>query len=164
MILELFDQCVRHQTGGEMGKFIRARNASELSFAYERLGQEIDLAKEPPGEAQAFFQKLIKKRPSFFSNYLRKKCCLFFVSIVGGKEAAVSFREGSFRNSGEVHKWMYDLYSLKNLLEAKGFEKTQRFSESESQIPRFSQFELELVNGRIRKPQSLILESRKKIS
>lgn len=63
---------------------------------------------------------------------------------------------------GELHKWMYDRFSLGRLLTAAGFVEARKCSALESAIPRFREYQLdETPEGRVRKPDSLFMEARK---
>jgi hypothetical protein len=64
-----------------------------------------------------------------------------------------------FRRQGEIHFWMYDSYSLGQLLQGVGFVRSQRFNAAESQIPDWSSFHLDTEpDGSIYKPDSLYME------
>ena len=67
-----------------------------------------------------------------------------------------------FRASGEVHRWMYDRWSLGRLLEECGFSDTRVCAASESRIPGFSAYLLDCEeDGSTRKPDSLFIEAQK---
>lgn len=78
-----------------------------------------------------------------------------------GSRGAAAVREGLFRDGGEVHRWMYDRFSLARALREVGFASIQRRLAGESDIPGFPRYELEIINGRERKPDSLYMEGRK---
>ena len=81
-----------------------------------------------------------------------------------GKDALKSFDEGLFRNQGEVHRWMYDRYSLKRLCQAHGFVDFKVQSATDSSIEIYDSFELDSINGNVRKPDSLFVECRKSLA
>lgn len=67
---------------------------------------------------------------------------------------------GDARSRGETHQWMYDFYNLSTLLRQAGFQDVTRKSFSESNIPGWAEFRLELdAAGEERKPRSLYCES-----
>src|SRR5574339_3476 len=68
---------------------------------------------------------------------------------------------GHFRLSGECHRWMYDRFSLKHLLEQCGFSGIRTCSAFESGIAGFASFGLDVVDGKVRKPDSLFMEANK---
>ena len=68
---------------------------------------------------------------------------------------------GAFRSNGEIHQWMYDSYSLSHLLRKVGFEQIKVCSAFESRILNWEKYELDTVDGEIRKPDSLFIEATK---
>ena len=78
-----------------------------------------------------------------------------------GREAESALNEGLFRSRGEIHRWMYDRYSLRRLCIAHGFVDFRVCEATESQIERFTDFQLDTVGELIRKPDSLFVECRK---
>lgn len=75
-----------------------------------------------------------------------------------GDLGAEAFREALFRSSGEVHRWMYDSFSLGRLMRKYGFSDTYSCAATESRIPGFVSYNLDTVNGKVRKPDSLFME------
>jgi len=79
-----------------------------------------------------------------------------------GKKAVHALEIGDFRLSGEVHQWMYDQFSLKQILLDVGFKNPIRRAAHESAIPSWSSFALDtLPDGAVRKPDSLFMEANK---
>ena len=69
---------------------------------------------------------------------------------------------GRFRESGEVHKWMYDRWSLRVLLEKCGFQEIAVCAANESRIPGFERYNLDVTESPlVRKPDSLFIEALK---
>ena len=136
MTLELFDQMVREESGGEMGKYWQQNPMPEQEFIIARMGQEV-AENIKPSE-----RKCSKRRR--FDSFRR------------------SYRSNRLRRSGEVHKWMYDAVSLARLLEETGFENCESRQATESDIPLFAESMLDVTaDGKIRKPDSLFMEARK---
>jgi predicted SAM-dependent methyltransferase len=134
MTLELFDQMVREESGGEMGKYWQQNPMPELEFIIARMGQEV------VQNIQVSERKSSKRRRSDAFRH--------------------SYRSNKFRQSGEVHKWMYDAVSLKRLLEETGFESCKSRQAMESDIPLFTECMLDVTaDGKIRKPDSLFMEA-----
>ena len=76
------------------------------------------------------------------------------------KEDLKALEIGRFRMSGEIHKWMYDQYSLGQLLLEAGFQNPTRKTAFESDIVNWSTFHLDTdPDGSIRKPDSLFMEA-----
>jgi hypothetical protein len=134
MTLELLDQLVREQKGGEMLKYWAQDPMPAEQFVVQRCGWE----------AWHNIQRLRQERRA------DKSGC--------GKRP--SPREvARFRDSGEVHKWMYDRYSLSELLRKAGFTGIATRSAGDSAIPNFQSYNLEITpEGKVRKPDSLFME------
>jgi len=81
------------------------------------------------------------------------------VTVVAGPGARRELKLGRFRTSGEVHLWMYDRVSLGRSLLAAGFADAVVRGPGESGIADFADFGLEVVRGRVRKPESLYMEA-----
>jgi hypothetical protein len=80
--------------------------------------------------------------------------------LLAGRDGIHAYDQGRFRRSGELHKWMYDRYSLANALKAAGFTDTKQLEATESRIPEWSSFNLDTEpNGRTYKPDSLFMEA-----
>lgn len=161
MKLELLDQLVRDQSGGQMGQYITSERISNEEFVRSRLGDEFlqcrEHAKKPeacePPQVQTFTGRIGQ---SVFN--MRKKMTRKIVRWLMGAEAQRAFDEGLFRRQGEVHRWMYDRFSLKQVCEAVGFRDFQVCDAMTSRIDDFGRFELDAIEGKIRKPDSLFSE------
>lgn len=115
VMLELFDQFVRTELGGEKGK----------------------LASASPHDQETWLQRF--KRP--------------FVRLLLPNDPA---------ETGELHRWMYDDYSLVRLLRTVGFARVKRVHYNESDIPDFAAFYLDNeLDGSEYKPGSLYVEATK---
>ena len=99
MTLELLDQMVREETGGEMWNYWRQNPMPAEEFVIERTGREV-------------LQFILP---------LRAKGLAALSDPPSGGQSKKPIEVGRFRESGEVHKWMYDRHSLKRLLEGCGF-------------------------------------------
>ena len=70
---------------------------------------------------------------------------------------------GNAAKVGELHRWMYDEYSLRELLLDVGFENVQTESPTTSKIEGWAQFNLDTnKDGSIYKPESLYIEGIRK--
>ena len=137
MTVELVDQLARHHSGGEMLEFWRRDPVPALDFVLERMGAQAR-------ESILALRQAPKQAPP----------------------ADTSPQEvGRFRLSGECHQWMYDSHSLGRLLAAAGFEAVRSVAASESDIPDFSRYHLDVeADGGVRKPDSFFLEARKPLA
>jgi predicted SAM-dependent methyltransferase len=154
MLMELLDQTTRTSRGGEMLKFLLKKDLNNKDFIRSRIGQEAEQywiaesqdPQERPGRK--------KKNPI-------KTLGKGLLKWLLGKEAAAAFEEVLLRNSGEVHRWMYDRFFLKRLLERSGFEDVRVCRADESRIYNFNSYGLDIQDGKIRKPDSLFMEGKK---
>jgi predicted SAM-dependent methyltransferase len=165
-IIELIDQLVREKSGGEMLKYWMQKDLVNENLLATRLGHEftawrkkhvehlIDIPKSEDAifirDTKSIFQKLA---------YAWKK---YWLSKWQIKE--VDLEIGAFRNFGEVHKWMYDSYSLKSLLSNIGFSSVRNVTALDSMIVNWEKESiLDIENDVKRKPDSLYMEAIKSV-
>ena len=143
MMLELLDQMVRNESGGEMLRALRRVPLPAEDFIVERIGWEAKgMIAQIRAEAAAAPQAAKPSHPTALS-----------------AEAI-----GRFRQSGEVHQWMYDRFSLRRLLTETGFVEAAVTTASDSRIEGFAAYGLDVeAGGQVRKPDSLFVEARKPI-
>jgi hypothetical protein len=144
ILIEMFDQMVRNESGGEMLNYWKQDPMPAESFVIERVGSEVlDLLPQ------------LRQTPS--SDSPPKS------DPRAARDAAPSpLKIGEFRLSGEVHQWMYDRYSLGRLLQVAGFQPGRVCRAEESEVPNFKRYLLDIeANGAVRKPDSLFMEARK---
>ncbi|MDB6053064.1 MAG: glycosyl transferase group 1 [Verrucomicrobiales bacterium] len=141
MQIELLDQMVREQSGGEMLEYWKKNPMPAEEFVIHRMGHEVTqfltyIRSQPPSPTPLPYRSI--------QNYTQKT----------PEEVT------AFRRQGEVHRWMYDRVSLKSLLETVGFHNAHRCQAGESQIANFNSYQLDLnPDGTIRKPDSLFMEA-----
>ena len=146
IMIELFDQMVRDQLGGEMLEYWRQKPMPDEEFVVERLGPEV--------------KNTISALRNGPHTPLRNGN-LFFKAARDNNEADLK-KLALFRVSGEIHQWMYDRYSLSKFIIQAGFCNIQRCRPDESEIPEFNSYLLDIEeNGVIRKPDSLFIEARR---
>ena len=158
ILLELFDQSVREKRGGGMADFLREGGVSIQSFVRDRIGHEVDGYWNKPAH-HSLWKRIRSANSKMIFQYGRNVVAKALVHAVAGQNAAKAFEIGTFRQSGEIHYRSYDCYSLKKILTAAGFNQTKLCHASESQIQNFSHYELDIVNGEIRKPDSIYIEA-----
>jgi hypothetical protein len=164
-LLELFDQVVRDQSGGELiaayggaaagpeQGYVLARHGAEAKpFVGKPVAPAISTAKNETGSRRTLSTAWSSAR------WLALLACC---RLLGGESAVQKLRIGAFRQSGEVHRTMYDSYSLAQLLAERGFSDVKPLSAYESDIPGFAAYGLDVIDGAVRKPDSLFLEARK---
>lgn len=160
IMLELFDQMVRNNSGGQMAEYIFQEKIENEEYVLQRIGNEAKelrkdyyISKEKQSLNIKQVVNLKQRINNIFKNLLRLGFSKNYEKIV------TYLNIGKFRQSGEIHQWMYDRYSLPLLLRNNGFNKIEVKTAYESQIPEFSTFDLDVLNGGIRKPDSLFIEA-----
>jgi predicted SAM-dependent methyltransferase len=163
IMLELFDQTVRNYSGGLMTKYLRQDNLPNEQYILDRTGYVGRSIRDEyrSGIQTSALSKMKKKIQAvgilgFAKNiiaYAKQQVLCF---ILGEK-----YRIGDFRLSGEVHMWMYDRYSLGQLLHDSGFRDIEVKNPYESSIPDWGVYELDVKDGMIYDPTSLFMEARK---
>jgi predicted SAM-dependent methyltransferase len=165
ILLEMYDQTVRNYSGGEMAAYLFQEDIPNKEFVLKRSGTEGKYLREV-GHLQRQTPKIA---PESKPKQVLRKVHRFIVSpsyrrelllkLVLGQEY-YTLQIGRFRQSGEVHQWMYDRYSLTRLLEKCGFEKIVIQGATTSYIPDWVNFRLDTeVDGTIYKPDSIFVEA-----
>lgn len=162
MVLELVDQMVRDSSGGIMGCFLKNCPDYLRPFVLSRIGNEAEQFWKIQKNAENIFVRLNDMPVWWFIEKFKFYliCCLAW--LIGGRRGFRAFKEGWFRTSGEVHRWMYDRFSLGKLLENACFENVIICKPGISQIPEFEKYDFEIYSGSIRKPDSLFMEGSRK--
>ena len=142
-LIEMFDQTVREYPGGLMKESLATQDEHLKEFMYNRIGR-IEVSKK---------QKSSKRKSIIFR--IKRK----LTKILLTEKEYSSLNLGLFRKSGEIHKWMYDKYSLTKLLQDTGFKKVEIMNHESSNIPEWSTYELDVRNGKILNPTSLYIEA-----
>lgn len=157
IMLEMYDQVARNRPGGEMASFLTRLSPAESDYVRARIGEEAERiwATEPLPVSNPNHMQIWRKR----FNRCRLRLAGFFVALIAGRRAARSFQRGIFRDSGEVHQWMFDRYSLGRMLKDAGFVQVRVCQAHESGIQDFGTYDLDTVNGKVRKPDSLFIEA-----
>jgi predicted SAM-dependent methyltransferase len=165
ILLEMYDQTVRNKSGGDMLNFLSRENISSQEFAIARCGVEIKNIIEN-SQQQSFtntipennLKKFLKHiyRLLRYSNYRHQAILKLILSQI----ELDALEMGQFRQSGEVHQWMYDHYSLSSLLKKCGLQEITKRTAHESYTPEWTSFNLDTEpDGSIYKPDSLYVEA-----
>ncbi|MFK7759402.1 MAG: methyltransferase domain-containing protein [Phycisphaerales bacterium] len=138
-MLEMLDQLIRTRSGGRMRDAWLVDNHPAESYITERMGDEYT-------EARESFTARAKPARSF-----------------GPHSSDPSSRKlTKFRNSGEIHRWMYDRFSLPRLMETVGLVNPRVVAHNESGIKGWESYGLETrVDGKPMKPDTLAVEATK---
>ncbi len=150
LLMELVDQLARHAPGGEFPGFLRSASDVQRRFAIERWGHEAArlMADESAGDrGRTSVRELL--RPGEWLGALASRL-------------SERWRVGTFRTSGEAHRWMYDAVSLAEALGRAGFVEIRSVSAVESRIAGWATFGLDADGqGTPHKPDSLYMEASK---
>lgn len=156
MMIELLDQATRTVPGGEAAEACRVASPAQRAFIESRWGREARAlfaggsGALRPTRWKAAVAELRRQGPGALRDALAVR--------LGGS----AYRVGAFRESGEVHQWMYDDVTLSRALDEAGFERCLRVGPSESRIPGWPGFELDAdASGVPHKPDSLYIEASK---
>ncbi|MEO6003556.1 MAG: methyltransferase domain-containing protein [Opitutus sp.] len=166
MMLELIDQMVRSRSGGAMGEAIKAGAPNE-AFIEQRIGHEFTamraafkagdhgklarLRAMDPTERRHKVLRQLRQIPGI----IRRAIAGLFLS----RADRAALQLGRFRQSGEVHLWMYDRFSLARLMVQAGFREPRVKVAGQSDIPDWVRFGLDVDStGAPIKPDLLYVE------
>jgi predicted SAM-dependent methyltransferase len=143
ILIEMFDQVSRNQSGGEMAKYLSQPELPNPSYLRQRLGGYADNWRSKmniPPPKMGFLEKLkrIAQRPEILRRIWHR--------IVLTKKERDFIRIGQFRLGGEVHYHMYDAYSIQRLLKQEGFQQIAVKDPVTSNIPDWKAFDLDSVD------------------
>lgn len=158
-MLEMYDQTIRQKEGGEMIDYILDISRNNDAFLIERNGSETKKLIENLRNFKNI--SATEKKSGKFSLYNLKSRIKNKLIRTLLKDDFKALQIGKFRLSGEIHQWMYDRYSLSVLLKKNGFSNVKVVSATESKIPDWNSFNLDVINGLVRKPDSLFMEGQK---
>jgi len=142
IIIELLDQMVRTESGGEMLKMYKSDvtlNDDFLrAYIFKRVGEKLNV----PYISVSSTNKIWI--PDLTLEKIKKLLFYTYISTIK-KLFPRSIRDSLIVNTsiGEKHLWMYDSYSLSEKLKKNGFINIKFFTHNESQIPYFSDYFLD---------------------
>ena len=167
MLLEMYDQTVRNNSGGEMATYLSTEHIPNEEFVLQRYGieaknlisagsqhrQQSQPASVPEGQPKRLLKQIYR-----FLRYPTNRQELLLKFLLGEEYSALQI--GRFRQKGEIHQWMYDRYSLALLLEQCCLENVVQRTATESYIPDWTGFNLDTeLDGTVYKPDSLFMEA-----
>jgi predicted SAM-dependent methyltransferase len=162
MMLELFDQTIRNSYGGEMGKTLGKEKLINEQFILERTGLSgRNIRKIFSGEEKPPIYVLPNKNMKENIVAVFRRLRQSYLKIVIPKKEKKLLEKGRFRESGEIHYWLYDRFSLQRLLQQAGFKKITVKSPHESDIPNWKAYELDVKDGYVIDPASIFMEATK---
>jgi predicted SAM-dependent methyltransferase len=150
ILLEMYDQCVRSESGGAMKRFLQQQlSEKDSDLIQARIGREYHDIMDSIRRSAKWRQGVMWKMLKFVKGIVYR---LFYhrnrYEILG-----------RFRMGGEIHQWMYDKYSLRKLLTANGFGQFEVMTAFTSKLPEWSAYQLDGMEDKIRKPDSLFIEA-----
>jgi predicted SAM-dependent methyltransferase len=158
ILLEMYDQTVRNFNGGNLAEYILQESIPNEDYLYERIGEEgrsirkFYLENKTSELVPAIFsdtQGLIRRIKNKIREYL-----LDFLKI----DMSV-YEVGKFRMGGQIHQWMYDRYSLTNLMKEKGGDQIIVKDAFSSYLSNWEIYSLDGKRPITRKPDSLFVEA-----
>ncbi len=166
--LFLIDQLTRTEPGGEMGKMLEAFNGDIPDFIREQLGQDwvdryMPTRDKRLGERRDFrMSGRIAAGLRWRGRYLRQKTERAFCEMIPGLADFVErWKIAGYLKSGERHQWMYDRYSLAELLLSCGFVNPVILSHTETASGCEEVIKLDAdESGRPYRPMSVYAEAR----
>jgi predicted SAM-dependent methyltransferase len=163
LLLELYDQTVREQSGGAMGEYLSRTYITNEEFVYDRIGetgrQIVAAQRQQRNNVQYKSPSFVRGKLSLIRHPFRtaQNCLVRFLLSSKDRRA---LQIGRFRLSGEIHHELYDRYSLTQLLTKSGFLFPIVQSAYQSHIPNWTSFNLDtLPGGGIYKPDSIFMEA-----
>jgi predicted SAM-dependent methyltransferase len=153
IVLEMYDQVARESSGGEMLAYVRRDPIPERDFVASRIGGEFHRMTAPASKGAV-------QKPDVVASRLRNLVSRKTARLALGRQGMRAHDLGAFRIAGEVHRWMYDRYSLASALERASFESPRKVGPAESAIHGWSSFHLDTEpDGSVYKPDSLFMEA-----
>lgn len=161
MLLEMYDQTVRNFSGGDMGKYLFQETIINEKFVFDRLGEEAKgirnkflYSKSNNNSTKNLVDSKTQKK---LLPILKLKIKAYLLQRWNIDENALAV--GKFRKGGEIHQWMYDRYSLTNLLKQADGKNIQITNAFTSFINNWSSYNIDGKDGVTRKPDSLFIEA-----
>ena len=145
MKMELLDQLVREKSGGQMGVYMSRQEIKNAEFVQSRVGDELAVCQETV-VPKAVKDKSVLNRLEEATLGFRHRMARRFVRWTLGRSAEAAFD---------------DRYSLRQICHLIGFETFRVCSAEESSIEDYSSYQLDSVEGQVRKPDSIFIEVRK---
>jgi predicted SAM-dependent methyltransferase len=163
--IEMIDQMVRTQSGGEMAAYWSQPHILNETTLEQRLGHEYANWRKAflkNQQATTANHHSVKHASSSLWQRLTLQWKNYWLNRWG--IAASQLPMMQFQQSGEKHLWMYDAVSLRQLLEQQGFETVEETNAFNSRIPHWNKYQmLDVEAGAVRKPDSLFMEAVKPI-
>lgn len=164
VVLEMLDQCVRSESGGELGAFYGSlsRGGTSDMVAYVAARSGDDLSGVSSVATVSAWRRAFKalREPRKIWGRLERLYCRALTWFL---PTAFLEQNVSFSGVGERHAWIYDFHTLSNFLGNAGFASIRRMSFNHSEIEGFPLSPLDVTDtGLPRKGlESMYIEARK---
>lgn len=168
MTIELLDQLTRNGGGGKMLEYLMQPQLINEPYVRSRIGAGVmdyaqsyaELMARPPSMLDRFKQVLQSDRQRLWSYLQRNIIDQGIIRLLFGKKTASALAVGRYRQSGTHHQWMYDRFSLRQIMSTAGFSNFQVMTATTSNIPAWTQYELDITSdGAVYKPDSIFVEA-----
>jgi predicted SAM-dependent methyltransferase len=155
-VIELLDQMVREQSGGEMMAYWSKDWLINEDYVVERLGDEFVSFRKSN-------YKTKQTQPVATNKTVKSKLKQYFIrKLLKTEISPAELAYLKFRKTGESHKWMYDNVGLKHLLLSQKFIDIKVVNAITSEIKGWENYlSLDIENNKVRKPDSLFIEAKK---
>jgi SAM-dependent methyltransferase len=162
ILLEMYDQTVRDRAGGGWWDYLSQEHIPNEAFVLARCGAEaravIEAARQRRSNGARVSGGFDKTSAGGAASSLKRRLRERVIKQLLGDEYR-ALETGRFRQSGEVHQWMYDRWSLRLLLQANGYERIEQRTAGVSYVPEWAGFHLDTEpDGTVYKPDSLFME------
>ena len=165
MVLEMIDQTAREKSGGKMLEFLSRDPLPNEEFVASRVGQEGSKLMAYLRQSSKKKNLPIKDTPSVQVRFGRvgRSILKKLLSSTDIKSDLHALEIGRFRlQSGEVHHWAYDKFSLRQHMERAGFNNPVKCNHGKSKIDGWENYFLEISkSGNVEKPDLLVVECEK---
>ena len=141
-----------------MGNLLSDSSVINRDFIASRMGHQMTGNNNRDRGSQKS-RKTFGQRVGRLVSDLRKQVAMLAVTVLDGKTGRDAYREGRFRQNGEIHRWMYDRVSLAQVLSDLGFENPTVCTADESAMDGFDSYQLDRDGDLPRKPDSLYMEA-----
>jgi predicted SAM-dependent methyltransferase len=150
--LEIFDQIVRELSGGEQRIFIEQCDEPMRDYLTKRIGYTFTSFSN---------NKTIVRNDFKISTVIGKlkKVPAYLLRSISRLFATDTQKIGRFRQSGEVHRFLHDIYSLSLVLSKAGFSSVNQVDPYISAIDSWQTYELDVIDGVVDGPLCLYVEA-----
>lgn len=156
-MLELYDQVVRTSSGGEIGKFWTQDTIINQQTIINRVGNEFVQFRNALKSTISSNSIDVRAPQITFARRIKHKLLQW---LLENSDYDEHLKLAKFRLGGEIHQWMYDSFSLGQLLVKCGFKNVVKRDAFTSAIPNWENHcWLDVEAGNTRKPDSLFMEA-----